>query len=74
MCPPEHSYRRDHRVYLLSLWREGEAGSWRAALRPAGGGPRRGFADLEQFAAYVLRLAEDDDWERGPPERDDPPG
>jgi hypothetical protein len=41
-------------TYLLSLWQEGT--SWRAALRPAEGGPRLGFGDLEQLVAYLLRL------------------
>ncbi|HET7038177.1 MAG TPA: hypothetical protein VFI42_21060 [Thermomicrobiaceae bacterium] len=70
MDPSEPPHRPRHRVYLLSLWREGEAGSWRAALRPADGGPRLGFADLEQLAAYVLRLNEVDEPERAPPPLD----
>jgi hypothetical protein len=45
----------NHRhVYLLSLWQEGR--TWRAALRPADGGPRQGFGDLEQLVAFLLRL------------------
>lgn len=44
-------------TYLLSLWQEGA--SWRAALRPAEGGPRLGFGDLEQLIAFLLRLQDD---------------
>ena len=56
MSHPEPS---DHRrqTYLLSLWREGR--TWRAALRPADGGPRQGFADLEQLVAFLLRLQDE---------------
>jgi hypothetical protein len=49
-----HSTRH---TYLLSLWQEGR--SWRAALRPADGGPRQGFGDLEQLAAFLLRLQDE---------------
>jgi hypothetical protein len=45
-----------HQVYLLSLWRETPAAPWRAALRPAGGEERLGFADLESLALFLLRL------------------
>jgi hypothetical protein len=45
---------RDRYTYLLSLWREGT--TWRAALRPADGGPRQGFGDVEQLVAFLLRL------------------
>jgi hypothetical protein len=48
---------RDRYTYLLSLWREGT--TWRAALRPADGGPRQGFGDLEQLAAFLLRLQDE---------------
>jgi len=49
-----------HRAtYLLSLWRERTDEPWRAALRPADGGPRVGFGDLEQLAAFLLRLQEE---------------
>jgi hypothetical protein len=42
--------------FLLTVWRERAAGPWRAALRPADGGPRRGFADLGRLVAYLARL------------------
>ena len=49
-----------HRAtYLLSVWREGEGEPWRAALQPADGGPRAGFGDLEQLAAFLLRLQDE---------------
>jgi hypothetical protein len=51
---PDH---RDHYTYLLTLWREGR--SWRAALRPADGGPRQGFGDLEQLLVFLLRLRDE---------------
>ena len=44
-------------TYLLSLWQEGM--TWRAALRPADGGPRQGFGDLEQLVAFLLRLQDE---------------
>lgn len=66
---PERSY---HRVYLLTLWREGERGIWRAALRPVDGGSRLGFAALEQLAAYLLCLTEEDQHERARPGTDAP--
>jgi hypothetical protein len=43
-------------IYVLSLWRETAAAPWRAALRPADGGERIGFADLEQLASFLLQL------------------
>lgn len=56
MAHPEHP---DHHryTYLLSLWQEGR--SWRAALRPADGGPRQGFGDLDQLMAFLLRLQDE---------------
>jgi hypothetical protein len=56
----------DTRLYVLRLWRETADGPWRAALRPAGGAPPRGFADLAQLAAYLLAFADD-----RPPTTDD---
>lgn len=50
-----------HCTYLLTVWREGGGAVWRAALRPAGGGERMGFADLEQLAAFLLRLPDQSD-------------
>jgi hypothetical protein len=47
-----------HATYLLTVWREGGGATWRAALRSAEGGDRLGFADLEQLAAFLLRLPE----------------
>ena len=46
----------DTRIYVLRLWRETRDGPWRAALRPEGGAPPRGFANMEQLAAYLLTL------------------
>jgi hypothetical protein len=43
-------------IYLLSLWREAPDARWRAALRPAGGAERMGFADIEALAQFLLRL------------------
>jgi hypothetical protein len=45
-------------LYVLRLWREAEGAHWQAVLRPAGGGPRMGFADLEQLAIFLLRQAD----------------
>jgi len=57
MAHPERPDHRDHYSYLLSLWQEGR--SWRAALRPADGGPRLGFGDLDQLMAFLLRLQDE---------------
>jgi hypothetical protein len=45
-------------LYVLRLWREVAGAPWRAMLRPADGGPRLGFADLEQLAIFLLRHAD----------------
>jgi hypothetical protein len=57
MPHPERATRTTRHTYLLSLWQEGT--SWRAALRPADGGPRQGFGDLEQLVAFLLRLQDE---------------
>lgn len=49
----------DTRLFVLRLWRETADGPWRAALRPAGGAPPQGFADLAQLAAYLVALADE---------------
>jgi hypothetical protein len=54
MPESDQTHSGERHTYLLSLWREGRI--WRAALRPADGGPRQGFGDLEQLAAFLLRL------------------
>jgi hypothetical protein len=46
------------RLYALRLWREAEGAPWQAMLRPADGGPRIGFANLEQLAIFLLHLAD----------------
>ena len=46
------------RLYVLRLWREAQGAPWQAMLRPADGGPRIGFANLEQLAIFLLRLAD----------------
>lgn len=45
-------------LFVLRLWRERAATPWRAALRPADATSPIGFADLEQLAAFLLRLAD----------------
>jgi hypothetical protein len=57
MADTDHAARTTRHTYLLSLWREGR--SWRAALRPADGGPRQGFGDLDQLVAFLLRLQDE---------------
>jgi hypothetical protein len=57
MADPDRAARTTRHTYLLSLWREGR--SWRAALRPADGGPRQGFGDLDQLMAFLLRLQDE---------------
>src|SRR5262245_40603926 len=50
-------------LYTLRLWRARAGAPWRAALRPADGAAPIGFADLEQLALFLLRLADS----RAPP-------
>ena len=57
MPHPDHAHSGERHTYLLSLWQEGR--SWRAALRPADGGPRQGFGDLDQLVAFLLRLQDE---------------
>jgi hypothetical protein len=45
-------------VFVLRLWRERPGAPWRAALRGADWAAPIGFADLEQLAAFLLRLAD----------------
>jgi hypothetical protein len=57
MPHPDQTHSHDRYTYLLSLWQEGT--TWRAALRPADGGPRQGFGDLDQLVAFLLRLQDE---------------
>ena len=43
-----------YQVYLLTLWRETPNAPWRAALRPADGRPRIGFASLDALLAFLM--------------------
>ena len=73
MAHPDHPDRTTRHTYLLSLWQEGR--SWRAALRPADGGPRQGFGDLDQLMAFLLRLQDEHGLQRRDDHgRADPPG
>ena len=56
MTLPEPADQPRRYTFLLSLWRESEAGPWRAALRAADGETRLGFATLEQLAAFLRRI------------------
>lgn len=47
-------------IFVLRLWREQADAPWRAALRSAAEAAPIGFADLEQLAAFLLRLADGD--------------
>ena len=47
-----------NQVYVLRLWREAAGAPWRAALRPANGGERIGFADMQDLTLFLLRLTE----------------
>jgi hypothetical protein len=58
MPEPYRPGSSDRLTYVLSLWKEGR--SWRAALRPDNGGPRQGFGNLDQLAAFLLRLQDND--------------
>jgi hypothetical protein len=70
MSPSERAEQQRSYTFVLTLWREREGGPWRAALRPADGAARLGFADLQQLAAYLLGLAD----QRAPPEGVDADG
>ncbi len=58
MSPPNRADPLHSHTFLLTLWCEREDGPWRAALRPADGRARMGFADLEQLVALLLALAD----------------
>jgi hypothetical protein len=58
MSPPHELDSAQSMTFVLSLWRASTGGPWRAALRPADGGRRLGFADIEQLAAFLLRMEE----------------
>jgi hypothetical protein len=65
MSPFDREEQLRSHTFVLTLWRERDGGPWRAALRPADGGARLGFADLEQLVAFLLGLAD----QRVPPDR-----
>lgn len=41
-------------LYVLRLWQEAADTPWRAMLRPAGGGERLVFSDIEHLAIFLL--------------------
>jgi hypothetical protein len=47
--------RRGYVAYMLRLWRvhDGQKTIWHASLQDVRGGPRLGFADLDQVVAYL---------------------
>jgi hypothetical protein len=59
MADPYQRHAPLTQLYVLRLWRESVGAPWQAMLRPAGGGPLLGFANLEQLASFLLRLADD---------------
>jgi hypothetical protein len=59
MMPDRHEPEQPlSQLYVLRVWREAEGALWQAMLRPADGGPRLGFANLEQLAIFLLCLAD----------------
>jgi hypothetical protein len=58
MAKAHEPYEPLSQLYVLRLWREAEGAPWQAILRPADGEVRIGFADLEQLAIFLLRLAD----------------
>ena len=43
----------EYHAYVLRVWRESEIAPWRYSLQLTDGGERRGFATLDQLAAYL---------------------
>ncbi len=58
MEPSQHESGTRRLTFLLSLWCDEGGCVWRAALRPGDGGPRLGFAGLDELVAFLLRLAD----------------
>jgi hypothetical protein len=58
MSPADRAEQLRSHTFVLTLWRERDDGPWRAALRPADGGARLGFAAPEQLVAFLMRLAD----------------
>jgi hypothetical protein len=54
-------------VYLLRLWRESEATSWRASLMTTATGARRAFGSLDSLYAFLGALTEPVDRAGRPP-------
>ena len=57
---PTSGQRQDYLAYLLRLWREnagdapgGETARWRASLEDPHSGEKRGFAHLDELAAFL---------------------
>jgi hypothetical protein len=48
----KHS-RKNYMAFLLRLWQEGEAKTWRATLENPHNGKRYGFADIEKLYAFL---------------------
>jgi hypothetical protein len=44
---------RNYLAYILRLWQEGEATSWRATLENPQNGKRYAFSDLEKLYAFL---------------------
>jgi hypothetical protein len=60
--------------YLLRLWREGTAASWRASLEDAHTGERRNYARLQDlFKAIEEETSKQVDQETGESIREDKP-
>lgn len=57
---PESALKGDghYQAYVLRIWREHAHAPWRASLQLTSGGERAGFADIEELAAYLLRLTQ----------------
>jgi hypothetical protein len=49
----ELSKRMDYLAFLLRLWREEGAGSWRASLVDPHSGERQAFADLGKLFKFI---------------------
>jgi hypothetical protein len=58
MSPTDREDQLHSHTFVLTLWREQDDRPWRAALRPADGGARLGFTDVEQLAAFLRGLAD----------------
>lgn len=53
-----HTHTFIYYAFVVRLWREGEAGAWRATLQEVQTGEKHFFTSLERLCLYLLTLDE----------------